>query len=249
MNISAIVLAAGKGTRMNSDKPKVLHEIGGKPMIEYTLNKLESLGIKDIVVVVGYEADQAKAALGPKYIYAIQENPAGGTGDAVKTGFQELDEKSDTVMVLYGDDSAFYKVDTLKQFINFHLGGGTDTTPGEISIITAEKPQTERIGRIIRDENGKFEETMEVWEYEKSGLFSDEVNCGVYLFDKKWLKDHIDKIKNDNDKKEYRITDILNIAHGEGTPVGLYELKNPDEWVGINTPEDLERARKLMEDK
>lgn len=248
-NISAILLAAGKGTRMNSDKPKVLHEIGGKPMIEYTLNKLKSLGIKDIVVVVGYGAEEVKTCIGPKCHFAHQENHQGGTGDAVKAGLHEVSNNSDTVMVLYGDDSAFYKVDTLKQFIAFHLGGETDTTPGEISIITADKSQTERIGRIIRDEGGKFKKTMEVWEYEKSGLFSEEVNCGVYLFDKNWLVNHIDKIKNDNDKKEYRITDILNIAHSESTKIGLFKLKDPNEWVGINTMEDLERARKLMEDK
>ena len=246
-NISAIVLAAGKGTRMNSDRPKVLHEIGGKPMIEYTLKTLNQLGVSEIILVVGYGADEVKTCIDHKCQFAFQENPQGGTGDAVKTGLSKVSENTDIVMILHGDGSAFYKVDTLRQFIAFHLGGGTGTTPREISIVTTNKPQSENVGRIIRDSSGNFEKTMEVWEYEKSGLNSDEVNCGVYLFDKIWLDSHINKIENNNDKNEYRLTEILNIAHDEGTPVGLFELKDPNEWVGINTPKDLERANKLME--
>ena len=241
MNISAIVLAAGKGTRMNSDRPKVLHEIGGKPMIEYTIETLNQLGVNEIIVVVGYGADAVKTCIGPKCHFAIQENSQGGTGDAVKSGLQKVSTETGTVMILHGDDSAFYKVSTLKKFLASHMESGN-----VVSVITSDQPQTERVGRIIRDENGKFKLTMEVWEYEKSGLKSDTVNCGVYLFDKKWLENHINKIENNNDKGEYRLTEILNIAHDEGTRVGLFELKDPNEWVGINTPEDLERANKLM---
>lgn len=240
MNISAIVLAAGKGTRMGSQKPKVLHEIAGRPMIEYTLEKLNQLGVSEIILVVGYGAEDVKSCIGPRCHFAHQEIPQ-GTGDAVKVGLQKVSKNSDTVMVLYGDDSAFYRVSTLQGFLASHLSGGN-----LISIITADKPESERIGRIIRDENGEFKITMEVWEYEKSGLKSDEVNCGVYLFDKNWLKNHIDKLDNNNDKKEYRITEVLNIAHDEGTKIGIFKLKDPGEWVGINTPEDLERANELM---
>lgn len=241
MNIAAIVLAAGKGTRLGSDKPKVLHEIGGQPMIKYSLEKLEQLGIKDIVVVVGYGADQVKSTLGAGYLYAFQENATGGTSDAVKTGLTKVKPSADTILVLYGDDSAFYKVPTLQEFINYHQKSGN-----VVSVITADQPQSERVGRIIRDQNGLFEASMEVWEYEKSGLNSDEINCCVYLFNKIWLEENIKKIKNDNEKKEYRITDILNIARAKGTHVGLFKLSNPKEWVGVNTQEDLQKADQLM---
>ena len=242
-NISAIVLAAGKGTRMGSDKPKVLHEIGGRPMIEYTIDKLNQLGVSEIILVVGHDAEDVKTCIGPKCHYAHQKNPE-GTGDAVKVGLQEVNDVSDTVMILYGDDSAFYKVNTLKKFLASHMESGN-----VVSIITADKPQTERVGRIIRDKNGEFKITMEVWEYEAAGLNSDEVNCGVYLFDKKWLTDHLNRLDNNNDKKECRITEILNLAHSEGTKIGLFKLEDPSEWVGVNTPEELERANQLMEDK
>lgn len=243
-NISALVLAAGKGTRMNSQKPKVLLEIGGRPMIDYTLEKLNQLGVSEIILVVGHGAEDVKSCIGPRCHYAHQENPQGGTGDAVKAGLNAVDKSSDTVMILYGDDSAFYKVATLKDFIEFHIRCGHP-----ISIITTDTPQAERVGRIIRDESGNFKITMEVWEYEKSGLKSDEVNCGVYLFDKNWLKNHIDQLDNNNDKAEYRITELLNLAHAEGTKIGMFKLKDPGEWVGVNTPEDLERANRLMEEK
>ena len=240
MNISAIVLAAGKGTRMGSDKPKVLHEIGGRPMIEYTIEKLEQLGVLEIILVVGHGASEVKACIDPKCHYAHQENPL-GTGDAVKVGLQEVNDVSDTVMVLYGDDSAFYKVETLKAFLAFHINSGN-----LISDITADKPQTENVGRVIRDKDGNFKEIMEVWEYKESGLHSDEVNCGVYLFNKEWLKKNIGKIKNENEKKEYRITDVLNMAD-KSVKIGLFKLEDPSEWVGVNTPEELVKANKLME--
>ena len=240
-NISAIVLAAGKGTRMNSDKPKVLHEIRGKPMIEYTLDTLNKLNLAEIILVVGYSADEVKACTGPKCLFAIQKNPQGGTGDAVKAGLTKVSPESEIILAIYGDDSAFYKLETLKDFLASHTSSGN-----VVSVITSDQPQIERVGRIIRDEDDKFKLTMEVWEYEKSGLYSGEVNCCVYLFDKKWLLGHINKIKNDNDKGEYRITDVLNIAHSEDTKVGLFKLEDPNEWVGINTREDLERANKLM---
>jgi len=239
-NISAIVLAAGKGTRMGSSKPKVLHEIDGKPMIEYTLDKLDQLKL-EVIVVVGYEAEQVKSVLGLDRIYAVQENPAGGTGDAVKTGLSMINPDSDTILVLNGDDSAFYKLKTLKNFLDFHLKGGN-----LVSAISTNRPQTERLGRVIRDKDGNFKLTMETWEYEKSGLSSDEVLCGVYVFQAQWLNNNIDKIDNNNDKKEYRITETLNIAHNEGTELGLFKLKDPNEWIGINTPEDLEKANRLM---
>lgn len=244
MNISAIVLAAGKGTRMNSVKPKVLHEIGGRQMIEYILEKLVQLNLKQIIIVVGYGAEEVKNSLGSRWTYALQENPSGGTADAVKAGLTKIDPDSDTILVLGGDDSAFYKIKTLKDFLAFHPKGG-----GIISAITTSRSQVERLGRVIRDESSKFKLTMEVWEYEKSSQISDEVLCGAYLFQADWLKKNIEKIDNNNDKKEYRITEALNIAHSQGLKVGLFKLKNPNEWFGINTPEDLEKANRLMEDK
>lgn len=239
-NIAAIVLAAGKGTRLNSDFPKVLYPIGGKPMIEYTLEKLSQLNLGEIILVVGHKADEVKTCVGPKCKYAIQHEPL-GTADAVSSGLSQLDEGFDQVLVVNGDDSAFYKIETLENFIKFHQDGGY-----LVSIITTDRPQTDRLGRIIRDNNGNFQKTFEVWEYEKSSLHSDEVNCGVYLFNVEWLRRNIGKIDNSNDKKEYRITEALNLAQTQGQKVGLFKLKDPNEWVGVNTQEDLQKADQLM---
>lgn len=242
--VAAIVLAAGKGTRMNSDTPKVLHEIGGKPMIQYTLDKLSQLNLDQVVIVVGYEANQVQETLGPSYTYALQQNPVSGTADAVKAGLSKVSPESKIIMVLGGDDSAFYKKETLEKFLASHLGGGRT-----ISVITTDEPQTEKLGRIIRDPGGNFDKTLETWEYEKSGLHTDEVNCGAYLFNADWLRENIEKIDNNNDKQEYRITEALNMAHEQGEKVGLFKLEDPKEWIGVNTPEDLEKANQLINKK
>jgi bifunctional UDP-N-acetylglucosamine pyrophosphorylase / glucosamine-1-phosphate N-acetyltransferase len=239
--IAVIVLAAGKGTRMKSEIPKVLHEIGGKPMIQHTLDTLSKMNFGQIIVVVGYGAAQVKDALGPSFIDTLQENFTGGTGDAVKTGLTKLDPKSEVVLILGGDDSAFYKKETLEEFLEFHF-----ENKNTISVITIDKSDSERFGRMIRNSNGEFEKTMEAWEYEKSGLHIEEVNCGAYVFDSNWLKENIGNLDNNNDKQEYRITELLNLAHDQGEKVGLFKLKDPNEWIGVNTPEDLAKANELV---
>lgn len=235
--IAVIVLAAGKGTRMQSELPKVLHEIGGKPMIQRTLENLEKMNFGQIVVVVGYGGDQVQNKLGNKYTYAMQFEQQ-GTADALSAGLSRLNPDIKKILVFYGDDSGFFSPKTLEKYLEF-------ASENFVSIITLELPQTHRVGRIIRDPNGEFQLTMEADEYEKSGLKSEEVNAGGFLFDVEWLKKNIGKIDNNNDKKEYRITELLNLAHQQGEKVGLFKLEDPSEWVGVNTQEDLKKANEL----
>jgi bifunctional UDP-N-acetylglucosamine pyrophosphorylase / glucosamine-1-phosphate N-acetyltransferase len=239
-NIAVIILAGGKGTRMESEIPKVLHEIGGKPMIQYTLNNLSQLNLGQIVIVVGYGGDQVQNKLGNQWTYAMQFEP-NGNADAVSAGLPKVDLKFETILVLNGDDSGFYKPETLEKFLASHMESGN-----VITSITINKPQSERLGRVKRDEQGNFEKTLEVWEYEKADFITDEVLCGAHVFNAEWLRKNIGKIDNNNDKKEYRITEALNLAHDQGEKVGLFKLVDPNEWVGINTMEDLQKANELI---
>lgn len=242
-NLEAIVLAGGRGERMGSGTPKVLHEINGKPMIFYTLEKLFALGIKNIIVVVGYKAEEVKKAIelafhlgGGKLKFAHQANPL-GTADALRVSLSQADPSIQTILVLNGDDSAFYSLKTLTDFLASHLSSGN-----VISTITTVKKAID-IGRIIRNMDGNFEKVLEFNEYQKSGLNSDEVNCGAYVFDKKWLEENIIKVKKNPQKGEYYLTDLLNIAKNMGKKINLFKLKNSDEWQGINTQEDLKKAQ------
>ena len=174
--IAAIVLAGGKGTRMNSAKPKVLHEIAGQPMISYSLDVLRGLGLKKIVIVVGYGAEEVKSFLGEVYDYALQEEQL-GTGHAVAWGLKEVSSEFSHVLVVYGDDSGFYKKETLKSLVDQHLAG-----QATLSFITLEKINPAGLGRIVRDSDGKVigivEEKMATEDQKKI----TEVNDGCYIF-------------------------------------------------------------------
>lgn len=249
--LEAIVLAGGKGERMKSETPKVLHEITGRPMVFYTLEKLIKLGVKNIIVVVGYKAVEVKKAIelafhlgGVKLKFAHQANPI-GTADAVKAALLYLNPKTEKVLITNGDDSAFYSLKTLLDFLASH----TRCVGIKISAITTIKQDVGEIGRIIRDKNGDFEKALEFNEYQKSGLNSDEINCGAYIFDKEWLEKNISKVQKNPQKGEYYLTELLNIARIYGEKINLFKLKNPDEWLGINTPEDLEKAHALQKNQ
>ncbi len=246
-NIEAVVFAAGQGSRMESEVPKVLHPINGTPMILLTLKKLQDLGIINIVVVVGYKAEEVKKIIsegvklihpeGGKLKFAYQEKQI-GTANSLETALPYLEPETENILVLNGDDSAFYSLETLTQFIKSHIGGA-------ISMITVSKPEASNVGRVIRGANGSFENILEINEYLESGLTSDEVNCGAYIFDKDWVEGNINKVPK-SPKGEFYITELLNIAKNEGVSINLYKLKDQNEWHGINTKEDWEKANSLM---
>jgi bifunctional UDP-N-acetylglucosamine pyrophosphorylase / glucosamine-1-phosphate N-acetyltransferase len=243
MSIQAIVLAGGRGKRMNSDKPKVVLPLGGKPMLYYTIRNLKRAGFEDIIIVVGFKADEVKKTLEPlgDFTFAKQAQPL-GTADALKTGMKKLDKVTETILVVNGDDSAFYKKETLKAFVDSHI-----KHDAAISMLTTQVPEGAHLGRVVRDKDNEFDLILEHPEYVSSGLSSTEVNCGAYVFNVRWVKQNISLVEPSELSGEYYIISLLNIAKSEGSRVNLFQLSNPDEWQGVNTPEDLEKANKLLE--
>ncbi|MFA5933347.1 MAG: sugar phosphate nucleotidyltransferase [Microgenomates group bacterium] len=243
-NLAAIVLAGGKGTRMQTTLPKVLHHIVDKPMIFYTLENINKLGLNQIYVVVGHQSEKVKEKICSKFNceFALQEKPI-GTADAVRTGLENVDENVEEIIVMNGDDSAFYKVSTLKNFLASHIGSKCP-----VSMMTINIKRERRLGRIIRDIKGNFESIIEAEKDPSKGITSDEINCGLYVFSNEWLKANINKIKL-SDKGEYYLTDIFNLAKKKGDCINLFQLKNKDEWVGVNTPDELMLANEKMKKK
>lgn len=244
-NIAAIIMAGGKGTRMQSEKPKVLHQIGGEPMVFHTLRNLHQIGIEDVFVVIGYKSDQVKSQIEPhfsvKFAHQIEQL---GTGDAVQTALAKMQKDYQTVLILGGDDSAFYTASTLIEFINSH-----QDSQAVVSAMTLIDPAKERMGKVFRDESGNFDQLLEYSDYSQLNLTSNEINCGVYLFDHKWLSENIGQIEKNPVKGEYYITELLNMAKKQGQKVNIYLLQNKDEWFGVNTPEELEQANQLFKKK
>lgn len=239
--IAAIVLAGGKGTRMQATLPKVLHHIIDKPMIYYTLENLGKLGISETFVVVGHQSEEVKEKISSKFHcqFAYQSEPL-GTGHAVECALSEIDDRVETVLVMNGDDSAFYKIPTLKEFITSHC-----TSKCPVSMVTLKLVRERKLGRVVRDSRGQFEMIIEAERENDQEIISDEINCGLYLFNLKWLKENIDKIKM-SEKGEYYLTDIFNLAKELDFCVNLFCLENEEEWVGVNTPDELALANERM---
>lgn len=242
-HISAIIMAAGKGTRMNSEFPKVLHEIGGEPMVFHVIRLLQDLGIEPNVVV-SYKKEEVMEAVkkGFDVAFVDQGDPL-GTGHAVHKALETIPASAQHVLVMGGDDSAFYKPETIKNFLKMHEDEGA--TISFIRIICDELPTA---AKIEYEEDGNFKRIVEKSDPGYDELDSKDINCGIYVFDAAWLRENIDKLELTN-KGEYYVTHLLPLAKSQGKKIGMYTLEDPDEWIGVNTPEELERAQTVMKSR
>lgn len=238
-NLTAIILAAGKGTRMNStDKNKVALEIKGKPMLIRTIEILKTAGINNIIVVVGFAKDSVTSLLDREIIIAEQKEQL-GTGDAVKCGLEKVNSSADDVLIIYGDDSFLHLPQTFKELYKTHL-----QEKAKITFITKDTDNPTGFGRIIRD---KKEEVIGIVE-EKNATNKEkkitEINLGCYVINKKYLEENIKYIKKNDITGEYYITDLIEIIARHGAKIAAYKLTK-GRWKGVNTREDLIEAETL----
>ena len=242
----AVVLAAGKGTRMGSDRPKVLHELAGKPMLFYTLEKLNNAGIGKIIVVIGYKGNEVREAIDNGISFSnnieYREQPEQkGTGDAVRCGIRDL-KGAKNILVVNGDDSAFYNEDTVKKVLDNHK-----ESDAAITFVSIVKQDPTGFGRIIRA-GGKVKNIVEEKDVNMGQRQIKEVNAGFYVFNFSWLKENIEKIKLSK-TGEYYIVDLVKIAVENGDKVKVYKLENESEWYGVNTKDQLMTADRIMREK
>ncbi len=243
--VGAIILAAGKGTRLNKGEPspipKVLYKIYGRPMISYILDTLGKIGIENIVIVVGYKADLVKKTLGDGYTYVIQEEQK-GTGNAPLYAEKILAGKVDTVLILQGDDSAFYKPETILNLINLH-----NRKKATLTFLTIDHPFPDELGRIVRDKKGNVQGIIEKEILTEKQKKIREINAGFYCFNDRWFWQSLSKLKPSKvGDGEYILPDLIGMANSEGKKVIAYKIDDLNQWVGINNIEQLEHANKLM---
>lgn len=236
--LKAVILAAGKGTRMESDKPKVVHTIEDKPMVEYVIDAVKQAGIEDICLIVGYKAEEVKKAVTSKVSYALQEEQL-GTGHAVKCAADFLGD-SGQVVVLCGD-TPLITGKTLKEAVGYH-----QESKNQMTVISAIVDNPEGYGRIIRDAEGNFVKNVEHKDATEAERESHEVNSGMYIFSVKDLQSALGKINNNNAQGEYYLPDTLEIIKKEGGRVGAYILEDSDEMAGVNTKAQLAAAAEIM---
>ncbi len=239
-NTGIIILAAGRGTRLNcSDKPKVLFAIGGQPIISYILETLEKGGWpqKQICLVVNFAAEKIRAECGPGYIYAYQEKCL-GTAHAARTGEEALPADIDTILILNGDDSAFYTFASLNNFVNGHKKNNND-----ISLLTCEPADPQGLGRVIRDENNNVAAIVEKENMKPEHRDIREISTGTFCFKREWFREHYKNLKPIFGLGELGLPGLVDEALKHKARFQAIKLKDPDEWFGINTPEQLAEAK------
>ena len=241
-DIAVIVMAAGVGKRMQSEKPKVMHMIAERPMISYTLNNLRQAGLGKIVVVVGYKKEEVINQVKGEVEFAFQPTVL-GTADATAKGLALVSSSIKTVVVLNGDDSAFYSPEVINEVISMQHNSHSILT-----FVGLVKDDPLGLGRIIKDKKGNLVDIVEEKDLNEEQKKIKEVNDGLYVFNRKWLSQNLSKIQK-SASGEYYLVDLIKIALKGNEKVSVYWLKDNSQWLGINTPEQLEEADRLMRQK
>ena len=236
MSIAVVILAAGMGTRMKSDLPKVLHRLCGRPMLAYVVDAARELTGTRPLVVVGHRAELVRQALGDSADSVVQE-PQLGTGHAVMQAQSALEGKADTVLVLYGD-TPFITVETLRAMLDHHAREQATAT-----ILTFRPPDPLRLGRIVRDDAGHVRAIVEFKEATPEQLAIREVNSGILCFRADWLWSHIASLPVKHGERY--LTDLVEMAVAEGGTVAALEA-DADEVMGIDDRARLAWAEAKM---
>lgn len=237
--IDAVVLAAGKGTRMKSDLPKVLHRLAGRPLLDHVLDTATVAGIDHTVVVVGHEAELVRRTCGrPGLDFALQQ-PQLGTGHAVQVAMPQV-RPGGWCVVLAGD-VPLLRVSTLKRLIDGARANGAAAT-----VLTCVVDDAGAYGRIVKDPTGRVLRIVEARDATAAERAIGEYNTGVFCYRTADLTEALAHLKTDNDQGEYYLTDTVGYLVGTGRTVAAVQADDPDEAVGINTVDELAQAERLL---
>ncbi|MEJ6468260.1 bifunctional UDP-N-acetylglucosamine diphosphorylase/glucosamine-1-phosphate N-acetyltransferase GlmU [Fusobacterium ulcerans] len=241
MKLKTLILAAGKGTRMKSELPKVIHEVNGIPMISKIIKVLEVLKPEENILILGHKKEEVLKVVGEDADYVVQTEQL-GTGHAVLQAKDKLKDYDGDVMVLCGD-TPLLREETLEELYKFHRDTDSVTT-----ILTSIYDNPFGYGRIVK-ENGLVKAIVEEKEADTEIKKIKEVNAGVYCFKGRELFDALSKITNNNEKGEYYLTDVIGIQVGEGKKVQSFVLNDNIEILGVNSKVELAQASKVLRDR
>lgn len=241
--LNVLIMAAGLGTRMKSRRAKVLHELGGSPLIAHVARAAKALDPQRILVIVGHQAEEveraALAEVGELAGSVFQEKQR-GTGDAIESARKQLENSDSLVLVLSGD-VPMIRSETLKKFIEQH-----NSTGAACSILSVRLENPTGYGRIIRDESGSFRKIVEQRDATEEERQVREINVGIYCFESNDLYQALRKVEPANDQGEYYLTDVPEIILESGGTVGVYLHNDAREVSGINTRAELAEFENLI---
>lgn len=237
--VITIIMAAGKGTRMNSAKSKLVHKIYGKELVKRVVELAQKIGSDEIVTVVGHLREQVQEVLGDSVKYAYQDELL-GTGHAVMQAKKYLKGKKGKVVILYGD-VPIIRPETLKNLINKSIKNKEYAT-----LLTAKYENPTGYGRIIRDEGGNIKAIVEEKDADPLQKKIKEINSGIYCFDIEELLNALEKVNNDNSQGEYYLTDVIKIMNDEGLKTGAVIVEDNTEILGVNDRSQLELLTRVL---
>ncbi|MBE0565679.1 MAG: NTP transferase domain-containing protein [Krumholzibacteria bacterium] len=237
--VEAVVLAAGKGTRMKSDLAKVLHRLEGRPLLDHVLDTVAAVGIGHTVVVVGHQADAVRAACARPGLDFVLQQPQLGTGHAVQVAVPALRASGYTV-VLAGD------VPLLRPATLARLVDGAAAAGAAATVLTCVVPDAGAYGRIVKDGKGRVARIVEARDATPAELAIGEYNTGVFCYRTERLVEALANLTTDNVQGEYYLTDTVAWLVGAGDDVAAVVTDDPGEVVGINTVDELAAAGRLL---
>ncbi len=238
--IGIVILAAGKGTRLGCvDKPKVMLEIGGKPIVSYVVSELESIGFtpSHIAMVVGFHKEKVEEYFDGRVSYAFQEEQK-GTAHAAYTGMISLPKEVEQVLVIQGDDSAFYTKEVLENIIEKHLKENY-----VLSLVTAELDNPASMGRILRHPDGRVEIIEKEYTTDEQKKIK-EISTGTFMFNRAWFEQMFPTMPMLRKLGEYGLPTALAVARESGATHQVIKLDDSSVWFGVNTPEELQEANR-----
>jgi len=239
-SLATVIMAAGKGTRMKSDLPKVLHKINDRPMVHYVIDLANALHSTKTVLIIGHKRELVEQACAQLDVgFAVQE-PQLGTGHAVQMTESALADHEGDVLVLSGD-VPLLTLATLKELVDVHQKQEATAT-----LLTSVLDDPSGYGRVMRDETEAVYKIVEHKDANEVELAVDEINVGIYIFNSAELFRALKMIKNDNSQGEYYLPDVVSIFISEGNKVFAVKTNNFDETRGINNIEQLKEAETIL---
>jgi bifunctional UDP-N-acetylglucosamine pyrophosphorylase/glucosamine-1-phosphate N-acetyltransferase len=240
-SVQALILAAGKGTRMKSARAKVLHPALGVPMLEHVLRAVSAAGAAPVTVVVGHQAEAVEEAFAGRGLGFVRQEPPKGTGHAVQTARARFAAHPDRTLLIVNGDLPLLRTETLAAFLDAHRTGGRAAT-----LLTVELDDPAAYGRVLRDASGDVAAIIEAKDASPEQARVREINAGLYAFEVGALLGVLGKLQPQNAQGEYYLTDVIGLLRDAGQTVAAFKAEDPAEALGVNTIAELTETSRLL---
>ena len=242
-SLAAVILAAGQGKRMQSDLPKVLHDVGGRPMVVHVIDAVRAIGAHPVIVITGYQAGRVEAACAGTGVEFARQHEQLGTGHAVMQAGSRLASHPGTIIVLNGDVPGLRPA-TIRRFVEYH-----DAQRAAATVLTAELADASGYGRIVRDAAGRLLRIVEHKDASEEERAIREINSGLFCFAAAELFPALQRVTRRNAQNEYYLTDVIGLLASEGKPVAAWRIEDAREVAGVNNPDELDAVRRFVADQ